>query len=213
MGKEIISEAPVFSGKIGPIEKVFFKSVFNEFRNELQLIADKWYTYPNGTKDVFSLIEMSCVGVLNNAVKRCYPNDAVLLEYSAWNENDKHIGRGDYLVKHIVTDTEINFLFEAKHHEYKPGYGKKDVNEAMHKLYEPFLQQGKKYYHAEEKYYKGDTYVVPLVFEWVRDYEKNKDSINNEIDEVSDFFAFYHNNEAGLMVYGMLEKMIPANQI
>lgn len=209
--KEIKSSTPYFSKWLkSSIEKPFFENVLNEFGKELQSLAYNWYNYidedgSDGTKDVFALIERSYVGVLNNAVIKCYNKDSVLQEYSVWNEKNVNVGRADYLVKHDPGKDEIIFLFEAKQREYD---GVVYDNKGMSVFYESFIEQGKKYYDAEKKYFTTLTYVVPIIFEWVR-HPKHLDDLlkDNSEDGQTDFYCLYHNGEGGLMVYGKLVKM------
>jgi hypothetical protein len=213
--KAIEATQPSFSTvrNSNSVLKYFFEKTLLQFKHELQVLASQWYYYSNedgtpGTNDVFGLIERSYVGLFNNAIIKCFPNDAVLQEYSVHLGGRQYV-RGDYLVKHWDDNKPINILFEAKQRlfdgiDYTPDETRIFLSE--------FITQGKKYYMAEQKYYlDADTYVSSLVFEWVR-YKEHLDKIlkwSSLDDGVTDFYCLYHTDGAGLMVYGNLEKQMP----
>jgi hypothetical protein len=185
--------------------KNFFENVLSQFQKELQLLADSWYCYSEdgkcGTEEIFALIERSYVGLFNNAVIRCFPNDAVLQEYSVHLGGRNYV-RCDYLVKHQA----MNILFEAKQRTFD---GKKYNDKETEMFLSPFVEKGMKYFNAEEKYYVDTTFVSSLVFEWVRYSEHLKQVLmwSNEDDTITDFYSLYHTDNAGLMVYGNLKKV------
>lgn len=187
----------------------FFEQTLTQFHDELQMLADQWYGYDEdgkaGTDEVFALIERSYVGLFNNAVIKSFPKDSVLQEYSVHLGGRKYIF-GDYLVKHWEGERSINLLFEAKQRQFN---GKAYSKEATELFLNPFIEQGQRYYMAEEKYYNECTYISSLVFEWVRKVKHLKPVLewNNDEDGVTDFYRFYHSDTAGLMVYGNLKKV------
>lgn len=198
--------------RLNPSLQNFFKVVLDEFQRELQLIASQWYNYENehgaGTDDIFALIERTYVGIFNNAIIRLFPNDAVVQEFSVEVGKGKY-NRCDYLVKHWHKGNSINLMFEAKQRQFD---GKDYSPEESKSFLADFLNQGRGYFEAEKQFYLGaQTYVVSLVFEWVRYLEHLKQAFkySNDCDDgVTDFFCFYHTDTAGLMVYGNVELQI-----
>ena len=184
----------------------FFEKILLRLKDEFQLLADNWYCYSEngvkGTEEVFALIERSYVGLFNNALVKCFPNDSVLQEYSVRMENGSYV-RGDYLVRH----GESNILFEAKQRQFD---GRKYTVADSIKFLKPFIRQGFKYYNAEKNYYRGTTFISSLVFEWVR-HPHHLDLVRKwdeeEDDGITDFYCLYRTELAGLMVYGNLEQV------
>lgn len=194
---------------VDPALKKFFEKTLLAFSTELQLLADQWYNYSedgkNGVDEVFALIERSYVGLFNNAVVKSFPQDSVLQEFSVHLGGRNYV-RGDYLVKHWEGDHSLSILFEAKQRQHD---GRKYSMSETKAFLDPFIKQGKKYYKAEPQYYRDDTYISSLVFEWVRypEHLKNVLSWSDEDDEITDFYCLYHTERSGLMVYGNLEKV------
>jgi hypothetical protein len=192
-----------------PIVSNFFFKVLDGFHQELLLLCNHWYNYElsidktAGYNDVFGLIERTYVGIFNNSVVKNFPDDAVLQEFSVHLGGKKYV-RADYLVKHIEPNGYVNILFEAKQRQFDG----KDYNKEQTSSYlDPFMEQAKKYVSSEKTYYKGETYLSTLVFEWVR-LEKHVNQVknwSNEDDGITDFYCFYHSDNAGLMVYGTIK--------
>ena len=192
-----------------PALRNFFEESLQAFTAELQKLADQWYNYTedekNGIEEVFALIERSYVGLFNNAVVKSFPNDSSLQEFSVHLGGRNYV-RGDYLVKHWEGDRSLSILFEAKQRQHD---GRKYSMSETKAFLDPFIEQGKKYYNAEPQYYRDETYISSLVFEWVRysEHLKNVLSWSDDDDGITDFYCLYHTNTVGLMVYGNLAKV------
>lgn len=183
-----------------------------KFSEELDMLCRQMYKGKEA--DLFSLIERTYIGLLNNAIVRHYGNRATTLqEFSVW-ENQKIVGRADLLVKIRFDKSSAYFLFEGKQREFD---GKEYVSNELKTFFDAFENQARKYYDAEKDDYDEQVYIVPIVFEWIRtqkkltqvlDWERDKD------DDHTDFYMVLHSNcegenNSGLMVYG---KVVKANE-
>ena len=184
-----------------------------KFGEELDMLCIQMYK--GNEADMFSLIERTYIGLLNNAIVRYYNEKVTTLqEFSVWNKN-KLVGRADLLVR-IKFDNEIVYiLFEGKQREFD---GKEYVSSQLEIFFETFETQARKYYDAEKEDYNEQVFIVPIVFEWIRTQKKLTQVLNWETDRDdghTDFYAVYHSNcqtedNSGLMVYG---KVIKANEV
>src|ERR1035437_7505202 len=167
----------------------FFTKTLDAFGEELNRLASQMYKYPNGKKgidnhesinDVFALIERSYIGLLNNAVVRSFPKNSTLHEFIV--SGKKQGERADYLVTHHFDDQSINFLFEGKISEatYKD-YENYDPQVAA-QYYKQIHDQACKYFEAEKEYYQNETYIVTIIFEWIRKTDL-LDGIRKELKE------------------------------
>jgi hypothetical protein len=183
---------------------LFFEKTFNSFYNELRLLRNTMYKSEQ-SKDIFALNERTWVGILNNAIIKAFPNDAVstLREFGVYDENtNKHKGRADYLV--CWNNTYL--LFEAK--QYEEMSIAKDKNEKeTNEMYEKEKKQAGEYYNAELNYYNKEEktiFIIPIYFGWMRKeglIEKAKE-YKIESYETTDFCALYYEGNNGVWVYG-----------
>ncbi len=179
---------------------LFFEKTFNSFYNELRLLRNTMYKSEQ-SKDIFALNERTWVGILNNAIIKAFPNDAVstLQEFGVYDENtNKHKGRADYL----VCWNNTCLLFEAKQYEEKSVKNLYDENKN-----DLAKEQAIKYYNAELNYYNKEEktiFIIPIYFGWMRKeglIEKAKE-YKIESDETTDFCALYYEGNNGVWVYG-----------
>ena len=200
----ILKESPT-----NPFIKTFFSNILNAFGQELNKLASVICQYPNNLlglddleseNDVFTLIEQTYVGILNNAIIRTYPNAVTLQEFGVYGEDAKR-GRADLLITFEGDQSGTEFLIEAKH-AGEVSY-KTYSNESTLRYYKTLYQQALNYYTAEQKYYLQKPTIVTIIFQWVRKKELLgyiKDE--NYTDECTDFYYLYHTSSAGLLVYG-----------
>ena len=176
-----------------------------KFGEELDMLCRQMYKGKEA--DMFSLIERTYIGLLNNAIVRFYGEKVTTLqEFSVWKDK-KLVGRADLLVR-IKFDTNIvYFLFEGKQREFD---GKEYLNNELESFFGGFENQARKYYDAEQDDYDEQVFIVPIVFEWIRTKKKLSQVLNWEKDEDdghTDFYSVFHSNfegddNSGLMVYG-----------
>jgi len=188
----------------------FLRKTLDAFGAELNHLGNTIYQYPNGMKgideqesinDVFALIERSYFGIFNNAVIRTFPKDAVLQEFSVYGKQHKHVGRADYLVSHYLNKSKsVNLLFEGKATLATWKDDKKVTKKYLNNIYEKALI----YYDAEKDYYTNETYLIVIVFEWIRKTDLLEAILNETYvdDDATDYYFIYHTKVAGLMVYG-----------
>ena len=80
----------------------------------------------------------------------------------------------------------------------------------------PFiLNQAARYYNAETGYYHKDTFLIALVFEWIREnnltqakkmiVERQSDIPQVCISCGADFAALYHGDKRGVIIYGNIQ--------
>ena len=198
---------PYLSQRLSNAEQsTFFTNVLKQFQKELELLCTEMYK--GKESDVFSLIERSYIGLWNNAIVKLYSNGATTLqEFSVWNSKNKVVGRADLLVKLKLEVGGVYFLFEGKQREFD---GKKYSDEEIEAFFRVFEQQAIKYYDAEKDSYEEKVYIVPLVFEWIRNQHRLKQVLNfpeNVDDGQTDFYMVIHSgpdksDSSGLMVYG-----------
>ena len=200
--------------------KTFLYNTLNAFTEELNVVAESMYRYPNNYKgidqkesinDVFALIERSYIGLYNNAVIRSFPEDTTLQEFTVYQkeENDdreRHKGRADLFIVHKIGKGFINLLFEAKAYQAE---WKEDTPEEMKCYYRKLHDQAISYYNAEKEFYEGVTYIITINFDWIRSQHLLKEVIQKEFidDGCTDFYYIYHTKEAGLMVYGSVTEV------
>lgn len=193
------------NGKFDEIQK-FFYDVLIAFEVELELIASKWFKNAgnkdlNNISDLFEQVERCYVGIFCNSIKRAFPDDAVLQEFSVY-KGKFHLGWADLLAHHKGVD----ILFESKRWDYD---GEKTKIDTLKNYYGIIINQAKEYFLAEKDWYKNPTYLAALVFETIKnksDLEKVKK--NQEKDGLTDFSCLYYSAKGGfgLMVYGKVEK-------
>jgi hypothetical protein len=201
--------------------KEFINESLNAFGKELEVVAESMYRYPNNLmgidgkesiNDVFALIERSYVGLYSNAVVRCFPDDAVLQEFPIYQKDEisnkeKFLGRADLFIVHKAGNNVINLLFEAKAF---PAEWKKSDSEKLKSYYKGVHDQAFSYYNSEKDFYTGDTYIITINFDWIRNPHLLDEVLKEEYgdDGCTDFYTIYHTkNEAGLMVYGNITKV------
>jgi hypothetical protein len=182
----------------------FFKGVLTKFAEELGALCKEMYM--GKESEMFSLIERTYIGILNNAIVRLYDDRVTTLqEFSVW-DTEKIVGRADFLVKMNFKDHKTYFLFEGKHREF---IGKIYSGSNLENDYNDFIFQALKYYNAEKKYYEEPVFIVAIIFEWIRNQHRLDQVLNwpDEDDGLTDFYMLLRsynvaNDNSGLMVYG-----------
>ena len=185
----------------------FFQQALKGFHSEMNFVLDEFYS--EEPEWVFALIERTFVGIWNNALIKTFPSLPVIQEFSVWGDDNKNKGRCDYFVKYKKDGKKFNLVFEAKQYEADGAdYGPADTI----KFYKKINDKAFKYFDTERKYYKGyggDTFLVSIVFEWIRKEDRLKKAFewNNKDDGLTDFYQVFYleNSEHGLMVYGHVQ--------
>lgn len=194
----------------------FLNAIGEQIQSELSLLANNIYNYKK-PEQVFAQNERAWVGILNNAIIRAFPDgSSTLQEFCVYDEH-KFVGRADFLAHLNFGKQDKYLLFEAKQYEELS-------SESMHDDADQYLNsialQAKKYLIAEDEYYKErDTYVIPIVFAWLRRSDvlakAHEYFISDQKDDKSTDFCFFYyatqqGTENGAWCYG---KIIPLSQL
>lgn len=188
--------------------QTFFDKTFKCFEKEINSLANTIFKEKK-SHNVFALIERAWIGVLNNAIIRAFPDNAVTLQefavYTFDNNVRKYTGRSDLLVRWVDQNkNEFYLLFEAKCHEEKDG---SNLNRDSENL--SVLNQVSKYYKTELEYYNGkNVFLISIAFGWIRKKNVLEMAIKSAKMGSSsiDFCHLYHNREEGMWVYGGIFK-------
>lgn len=172
----------------------FFSKVFNEFIKELNRINVNFDYSKDKMYSVFDQVEMTWVGIFNNAIIKAFPNEATtLLEYAVYDENESK-GRADLWVRW----GDIDLLFEAK---------RDFAISSPTKLYEPadykiVIKQLEKYT-SDKVSFKEKLFLVPLFFGRLHKeiITEAKELYKNDSDVFCVFFENQDNDDAA-WVYG-----------
>lgn len=177
---------------------------------EIKITTDAFYPefeFDNieavGSDKIYASIERTWVGLLNNAIVRGTEN-ATLQEFSVWGE-EKHPGRCDLLVQFKDGTEKLDMLVEAKCREFPNTPG--NVEDLSHRL-KAALLQARLYYQAEMKYYTNQTYLMSLVFSWIRNGEglkKAKELLEGGSLRNIHLNALYWSENRGVMLNGNIE--------
>ncbi len=195
-----------------PEIKHFFDRILVQFNEELNHINNNLYNhYPfESRKKIFAQNEQSWVGILNNSIVKAHGGKcATLQEYGVYNDNDKFVGRADFLVSYKTNSNRtVYFLFEAKQCEEN----RKQIRNSSEKWFEKIREQGMGYYKANESYFNGKlVFIVPIVFGWIRNKElmdEVKKVMNEEKSMNTDFCSLYCDGEIdGVWVYGNVKNV------
>jgi len=203
--KLTISNHPFYNDFPEELKKLFNK-IFSKFAAELAINRNFWFDYNGGDEDVFNQNECTYTGMLNNSIVKAIFCAATLLEAAVY-EDGKSIGRIDCLARIKLDNNYINLVIESKQW---PNDGKVYSNLETKQLYEKMIKQATKYYSAERSYYRHESYVVAIIFEYLKD----KVMLNKMIEDKSDdgitnfFIVYYEEGRTGMMVYGRIEKVI-----
>lgn len=189
----------------------FISLVMQSFTKELNLISKSFYNYetsPDGVKgydNVFKIIERTWVGIFQSALIKSDSNIVCMQEFNVLN-GERVFGRCDFLFD--WNNGESNqIITEAKCYEF--------INDWQRSLNQTFfnrlLNQAYGYYDNEKEYYKQNTWLLALVFEWVRDSSKldNAKSIMdtwNCANETPDFISLITGEQRGVFIYGQIRK-------
>jgi hypothetical protein len=203
----------IISRRLDPIVFEFLSRTLKTLGEEFSRVANAIFIYPDDKKgidgkesvnDVFALIERSHVGILNNAILRAFPNDTTLQEFAVYEKNGHSVGRADLFVKHVASkERSIDFLFEAKAGVF---LWKNYSEDETRQFYERIQEQAYKYYLAEKEYYTHPTYIISIIFDWIRHTELLNRVLSEEYsDNVTDFYLIFHTKEAGLSVSGNVQ--------
>jgi len=196
---------------LDPIENIelkeFFEKVFNEFNNELNWINVNLGYVKDENDSVFDQIEMTWVGIFNNAIIKAFPKEATtLLEYAVYSKK-KRKGRADLLVRWRNT----YLLFEAKRDNaistLKILDKSADYKEVVGQIEEYFALE-KDFFQREMK--EGKTvYLIPIFFGRIYN-GKNEDVVAEARKKYSgdpcSFCVLYENNNRNdaVWVYGKI---------
>lgn len=186
------------------VVKAFFERVFVSFERELKHLEA--FIYPDSPEQVFNNIERSWVGIFDNAVRYTYADKVATLQEFSVALSDKCYGRADYFVRLIEENTDL--LFEAKQYEDLGGNNYTGMND----WYSKILKKADGYYQSEQHSYKyyDDTYLVALIFGWIRKENVLKNAMaemeyllaGNKPKDNADFAALFSSGGHGVWVYG-----------
>lgn len=199
----------ILNESINPVLLNFFRKTFAALGNEFNKIASDIYLYPDKKKgiddkdsinDVFSLIERTYVGILNNAILRTFPQDSTLQEFPVYGKKGFK-GRADFLTVHNYAKGKfINLLFEAKAGVFS---WKDYTQEETSQYYSQLHKQALGYYEAERSYYEAEIYTVAITFDWIRNMDLLATVLKEPYsDNVTDFYFIYYTSESGMSVSG-----------
>ena len=173
---------------------------------EINLILKAFYQYDDkGIDDLFTIIERTWVGILNNSLIRTDHETVTLQEFRVSN-GEKIVGRCDLLFRMNMEQKNIDSIVETKCYEFKDNW--KSCN--FEAFYDKILTQNYNYYNAEINYYQPDIYFMVIVFEWIRSADK-LEKAKNMMDEwdqntepTTDFLTLYMATNRGVFVYGKI---------
>lgn len=191
----------------------FLGKVFHQLEVEMLKTAKSFYDHSpaqfnetiKGVDKIFSSIERTWVGLFNNALIKADLDVTSLQEFAVWS-SERQEGRCDLLFEW----NNNHFIVEAKSAEFNPNW-RLFIREDNF----PFIiDQAKRYYTAEKDYYKKDTFLVALVFEWVRESNLQKANelikkwkeVEISISAINTHFAsFFQGDHRGALIYGKIE--------
>jgi hypothetical protein len=195
---------------LSPQIKNFLDKLYLQLQKEIQKVCDAFFARDvsgneiKGANKVFSAIERTWVGILNNAIIRLHENNTTLQEFAVWS--DKALtGRCDMLFRILENENYYDVFVESKSYEYNDNWSV--IEYKSH--FKSILWQAYNYYEAEKEYYSADkTYLMAIIFQWVRKEDWLKKSIQKlqniaDLSEV-DFIALYHADIRGVFVYGKI---------
>jgi hypothetical protein len=184
----------------------FFQKFFVAFVEEIDLLYRTFFSFRTEEvrKDVFSMIEQTWVGLLNDAIKRIDINIPTMQEFSVW-ENNKGIGRCDYLFRWTnKKNATYDIITEVKQFECVGNWKYEHSKE----FYSKIEKQARKYYQAEKHNYQQEVLTMTIAFEWIR-YEghmekmlKTLDEFDGSIDEHTHFIKLIGHGNKGIIIYG-----------
>ena len=181
--------------------KEFFEKVFKQFEKELNQIQGKFYKKEDS---VFDQIEMTWVGVFNNAIIKAFPKEATtLIEYAVYDEKEFK-GRADLLVRW----GNVYLYFEAKRDSTISKVEKLEGDVVYTKVDE----QLRKYSSSDKGYLpqQGSTvYLISIFFGRI-----HKEEVLNKAQEVlqpkslkEEYSILYRSKTDGAWIYGKVEKL------
>jgi len=197
---------------------IYLKEVFQKVVDEINKIALAFYTVSPEKEEIiyadkiFSSIERTWVGIFNNALIKADESVTTLQEFAVWSDKG-HEGRCDLLFEW----NKNHFLVEAKNREFNQNWPL-----LTHESTFTFvLDQAQGYYRAEKSYYPPNTFVIALIFEWVRSWDI--ELINKKLDlylkdlpkrtdnSASDFAVHICGEKRGILIYGKIKRASDRN--
>lgn len=186
----------------------FIAKAIDSFTGELNKIADCFYSYersPDGFRgfdNVFKIIERTWVGIFQSALLKTDPNIISMQEFNILN-GERVFGRCDLLFE-WNNGARNQIITEAKSYEFINDWGESLSDSFFNRI----LNQAYGYYESEREYYTQNTYLLALVFEWIRDtnrLEQAKKLMDNwSLNVNPDFISLIAGERRGVFVYGKI---------